>query len=71
METSARTGEGIKDAFESISREIIKDIEAKEQKKKQEEARVDPALTQSFGIKARDPAYENDKIQKDKKGCAC
>ncbi len=29
-ETSAHTGEGIKDAFESIAREIIKDIEAKQ-----------------------------------------
>ena len=29
METSARTGEGIKEAFESIAREIIKDIDAK------------------------------------------
>ena len=28
-ETSARTGDGIKDAFENISREIIKDLDAK------------------------------------------
>lgn len=28
-ETSARTGENIKEAFENISREIIKDLDAK------------------------------------------
>ena len=32
-ETSARTGDGIKDAFENISREIIKDLDAKAAKK--------------------------------------
>ena len=29
FETSAKSGVGIKDAFESISREIIKDLDAK------------------------------------------
>ena len=29
FETSARSGVGIKDAFESISREIIKDLDAR------------------------------------------
>ena len=32
-ETSARTGDGIKDAFENISRQIIKDLDAKNAKK--------------------------------------
>ena len=35
-ETSARTGDGIKDAFENISREIIKGLDEKSAKKASE-----------------------------------
>ena len=69
-ETSARTGDGIKDAFENISREIIKGLDEKSAKKASETGNQlaqngpGPQIKQ-FNLKKENGAKEK------KKGCAC